>query len=425
MNLQLLKLLKVDRFLSVRNGILAGIIFVSLMMIAGAVLGIGGLTLSTKNMETIFYGKLDPVRILGRINFLMSDNRTQMALALHHNPESPHKIIDGHILENHIASAQINQEEINALWANYTSLKPQAELQELTQDYWSARMDYVNHGLQPMMKMLGEGKFNTAEKHLLEKVNPLYEIANAKSEKLLAYLTKEAEWSYQEAAQRNKNISTIAIFGITIGLSIIVISGFLFFQGTVQPLNTSVQALEKIAAGDLSGNFEKFAYGEPGRVTASVLTMQSNLKMMIKEIKTSSYTIQQQCQQMNHTVMNLVQQFEEQHDRVYQALDISNASAAHLREQTMKIQTAIQDFENNTVSNLSETPQMHLINSFTELAASMGMDVFSAEETSAQMNQIAMLIVENREEVQKAWSASEQLRDTSHELDRLVGRFTT
>jgi methyl-accepting chemotaxis protein len=51
------------------------------------------------------------------------------------------------------------------------------------------------------------------------------------------------------------------------------------------------------------------------------------------------------------------------------------------------------------------------------------LEAFSLGDTVAQMNQVAMLIVENRGEVQEAWAASQQLERTAGELDKLVKYF--
>jgi len=58
-----------------------------------------------------------------------------------------------------------------------------------------------------------------------------------------------------------------------------------------------------------------------------------------------------------------------------------------------------------------------------ELAAAVRIEAFSMGDTVAQMNQVAMLIVENRGEVQGAWAASQRLEQTAQELDKLVKYF--
>jgi methyl-accepting chemotaxis protein len=58
-----------------------------------------------------------------------------------------------------------------------------------------------------------------------------------------------------------------------------------------------------------------------------------------------------------------------------------------------------------------------------EVACAARMQAFAVDDVAAQLKQIAALIVQNREEVQGAWAASQQLEQTARELDKLVKYF--
>ena len=51
------------------------------------------------------------------------------------------------------------------------------------------------------------------------------------------------------------------------------------------------------------------------------------------------------------------------------------------------------------------------------------MQALGVEEMSGQLQQVARLIVQNSEDVQGAWAASQQLQQTARELDELVRYF--
>lgn len=408
---------KWEQLLSIKNGIVIGVFFVALLMILGGVLGIAGLAMSSKNMENFVHENMNPTRMIGRINFLMADNRAQMALAMHHDPANPDSKRVDHSIDIHINTTLANQKEIFDLWEKYQAVNIEGEQKNISDIYWNSRLQYVNEGLNPMIELLRAGDYVQAQKHLLHNINPLYNYANVKSEHLVSYLTTTAEENYLAAAKINRYISIVATIGIISGLLIIIVLGFFFIQGSIKPLNASIQSLERIAKGDLSQSPQWFAHGEPGRVSASVIAMQVNLQSMIDDIDASSENIQQQCKQMNNIVMSLAERFEEQHDRSYQVLEIAQNSAKQMRTLAMQVEkiTDTDPSEENTSINLDD---------LRNLASALSLEVFSAEEASMQMQQIADLIVDNRQEVQLAWAASEQLRETTYELDRLVGRFT-
>lgn len=126
-------------FLSVKNGVSIGIVFVTLMVIAGGILGIGGLHLSSQAMHTIYYEEMEPVRAIGRINFLMSENRAQISLALHHNPATHKPAEFDHSASAHLAAVEKNSQEIESLWTNYSKLPRGGLERQLSEDYWDAR----------------------------------------------------------------------------------------------------------------------------------------------------------------------------------------------------------------------------------------------------------------------------------------------
>lgn len=436
------------KYLSVKNGVAIGIVFVTLMMIAGGILGIGGLHHSSQAMRTLYYEEMEPVRTIDRINFLMADNRAQVALALHHNPAIHHPGEFDHSLATHLAAIEKNRKEIDGLWESYRKLPHAGEVLRLTDEYWQARSRYVTEGLMAAKAALEQGDFAAAEQRLLKNVNPLYREANLKVEDLLRYLSAKAEGNFLGVAERNEKISILAVAGVAFGILVVMVSGFFFFRGTVMPLETSIASLERITEGNLSGNAVSTGYGEPGRVMAAVATMQVNLKVMMDEIRQSSGAIHEQCRRLNHTMMNLAQHSEEQHDRVYQALDsiarscgdldrlARNAEAvSHVAESS---ESVIAEILEKCLPALEETeavPQSRvdpesvvvgnreLTKMSRELAGAARIEAFSAEETASQMNQVAALIVENRGEVQGAWAASQQLEQAARELDKMVKNF--
>ncbi|MBC7860987.1 MAG: methyl-accepting chemotaxis protein, partial [Burkholderiaceae bacterium] len=331
------------------------------------------------------------------------------------------------------------------------------------QRYWSARQRYAEQGLAPVRAALAGADFIAADQLVREKVNPLYEEANARAVELLNLLSNQARANFNEVNERNELIATVAVAGIALSSLAVLLCGLFFFRGAVLPLQSAVTALERIAEGNLSGENGHDGYGEPGRVMASVSMMQLHLKVMIDEIRCSSGSIREQCARLNQTMMNVAQHSEEQHDRVYQTVDAAAVScdglkrladdaeallllaeragawcepapAPALAETVAAAEPALQAAptpaaEPSDLDWLDLEPEPcaaqedNLAQRAQGLAAAARIEAFSMSDTMAQMNQVAMLIVENRGDVQDAWAASQQLESTAAELDKLVKYF--
>lgn len=425
------------RHMSVKNGAALGIVFVTLMMIAGGILGITGLTLSSKAMRGLYFEQMAPVQSIGRINFLMADNRAQLALALRLHAASANKgdLSPGVLQQTALLTK--NKQEIDALWAEYIKQPRNAAERALADRYWAARTRYVDAGLMPAKLALETGNFGGAAQILLTDVDPLYEEANSRANDLLRFLSEKARNNFNDVADRNEAIVVVAIIGITAGCLIVLFAGIYFFRATVLPLQAAVGALERIGEGNLSGESDTSGYGEPGRVMTGVTVMQLHLKVMMDEIRQSAGSIREQCQRLNNTMMNLAQQSEEQHDRVYQTVDAATLSCDGLSRladnaeslmqlaqqlnagaSVMQADGATAEIEGGETGGLAQVAQMA-----QDLAAAVRIEAFSMGDTVAQMNQVAMLIVDNRGEVQGAWAASQKLEQTARELDKLVKYF--
>jgi aerotaxis receptor len=407
------------RFMTVRNGVALGIVFVALMMIAGGILGITGLTLSSKAMSGLYHEQMAPVHAIGRINFLMADNRAQVALSLREEAASSGKV------RAHMEALERNKREIDVLWADYIQLQRGEQERALADRYWAARNRYVESGLAPARQALEQGDFGTAGTVMGERINPLYDDANKSAAELLDFLSAKAKGNFQAVAERNELIIVVAVVGITAGCLIVLFAGVYFFRATVVPLQSAVVALERIAEGNLSGQADTKGYGEPGRVMTGVAIMQLHLKVMMDEIRVSSGSIREQCQRLNTTMMNLAEHSEEQHDRVYQTVDAASLSAeglGRLAEEAERMMMLAEPA--GAVEGLADVANGgDLAKMAQELAAAVRIEAFSMGDTVAQMNQVAMLIVENRGEVQGAWAASQRLEKTAQELDKLVKYF--
>ena len=460
------------KHLSIKNGIPLWIFCVTLMMIAGGILGITGLNLSNTAIQSLYYEEMGPVQAIGRINFLMADNRAQVALALHHNPVTHPDAQHDHPLAAHLQTLVKNKEEIDRLWGPYVQGIMNAEEKKFATQYWEARNRYVQEGLLKAKQALDHEDFLEAEKVLLNNVSPLYDKANASVSVLLKHLSDRGLAKFHAVAERNKLIANVAMVGIALCCLALIIAGVFFFRVTALPLHKAVAALEGIAAGNLSGKVASGGYGEPGRVMAAVMTMQMHLKVMMYEIRQSSDSIHAQCHNLNQTMMNLAEHSEEQHDRVYQTLDAITESSGGLRTMLANAQALMQTVEADGggerpapvgASNqagameampadflaifgepfadasvapsiapvmpvvgeeaLSQLGNGELVRLVREVAGAAGVQAFAVEDVASQLNQVAKLIVHNREEVQSAWAASQRLEQTARELEKLVSYF--
>lgn len=439
-----------QRLLSVKVGVIFGVCLVILMLLAAGWLGTSGIRASNQATASIYHDALEPVRAIGRMSFLMADNRAQVALAMHHNPVFHHPGEFDHGVERHIDQIEKNRLEINRLRDAYRAESINEEDRPLAEAYFSARGRYVEEGLKPALQALKEGDFYEAEQALLHRVHPLYIAANQEVEILLNHLTKRADVNFKQMQTSNRQAYRLFYIGVGLGIVAITIFGAFFFYATVLPLQSSIRALERISEGNLSAaNASATGFGEPGRVMAAVVVMQVNLRVIIEEIRERALQIRQQCQRLNHSMMNVAEHSDEQHDRLQQALQNIQQSSAEFQNLTegsdalalmteaseQRIQSLMDECQSDT-ETAPKTPEerralfeavlkgnQELTHQAQDLAGTVVLQAFSADDNAAQLAQVASLVVDNRAEVQEAWAVSRHLEQAAAELDTLVRNF--
>ena len=457
------------KHLTLKNGIPLWILIVTLMMIVGGALGVTGLTLSNGAIQTLYGEEMVPVQSIGRINFLMADNRAQVALALHHNPAKQDAPL-GHLVSDHLQTLVNNRAEIDRLWTPYFQHISDATEKGMAERYWQARTRYVQDGLLAAKQALEASDYARAEQLLQDRVTPLYDQVNANVSVLLQHLSQRGESKFVHVTEQNRAIISVAIVGIALCSVSLAVAGVFFFRVTALPLHKAVLALENITEGNLSGDVDAGGYGEPARVMAAVEVMQMHLKVMMHEIRQSSDSIRKQCHHLNETMMNLAEHSDEQHDRVYQTLDAVSESCSGLRAMAAHAESLMDTVHRSETSNdqtvddrmtglepmpsellalfgdpATPTPdlasgnptwvpapelshpaspaQENVRRLAHEVASSARVHAFAVEDEAKQLNQIAGLIVKNREEVQGAWAASQQLENTAREMEALIQYF--
>ena len=118
-----------------------GVILAAMVVIAG--LGLWGMGQSNRSVERIYKDALQPTQTLASIGKLMADNRSQVLLALQHDPASAYATLHDHPLEFHLKQIEGNIAEVSKNWEAY-KLTIQGEAQQkLADDYVEARKRYV------------------------------------------------------------------------------------------------------------------------------------------------------------------------------------------------------------------------------------------------------------------------------------------
>ena len=263
---------------------LAGIMaMVIAMILVGTAIGMGGLAVTSNAMGGLYHNNLEPIRIVGQIVRLMSENQTQVALAVQHDPLGQFAALHDHPVSRHSGAILANRDRITGLLNEFDKAEIPPDVHEAAANFAEARNRYVKDGLQPSIQAIQDGKFTLATQILLTRVNPLYTESRDKMETLRQRLQDHARQDYETADSRYHTLLNIGLTGMTLGILLALWFAWSLIRDIVRPLERTVQTFHAIAEGDYLNEIRIDRQDEIGQVLEGLEGLQTKLGFDMEE----------------------------------------------------------------------------------------------------------------------------------------------
>jgi hypothetical protein len=148
-------------------------VILALMLLVG-VIGLRGVSESNARCKpSTRTRKTDPSNLANKMMFLLR-HRSQIMLALQHDPANPSAKLHDHPLDLHVENTLKNRSEINAALDELKKHKLSEQEQALFAKFSATRERYSSEGINVARGLLKDGHYQQANELLLLKINPLY-----------------------------------------------------------------------------------------------------------------------------------------------------------------------------------------------------------------------------------------------------------
>ena len=277
--------------------------------------GLSGLKASNEQLVGMYEENMQPSSLVNRIIFLVADNRTQIMLALQHDPANAAAALHDHALDRHLQAFQKNRQEIDALLVNLKSATLNEKEKPLLEGLLAARMRYAEDGLDPVIAMLERGKYYDANAALLTRINPLYSELQKTGQALIDELAAGASARYREAEARYASIRNFGL-GLLLLAAVLVGAGLFLLNSIAVPIRKTIALFERIAEGQLTDEIEIGSCNETGQLLCNLAIMQNNLKVVLDDINAASRAVSERSRQLESQMEQVSQQSEQQQSSV-------------------------------------------------------------------------------------------------------------
>jgi len=304
------------RSLSLRHRLWAALTVILALMTTIGVLGIRGIADSNSQLDRMYREKLVSSNMSNQMMALLSDNRSQIMLALQHDPGNPNAKLHDHPLDRHIEATLKNREAINALLDDIKKLELSEKENALLAKFSETRERFSKEGINLARGLLSEGKYTQTNELLLLRINPLFAEMRRDGEALIQELANSASHNFADAEERYKNVRNIIIGSLIFALLLALAGGALLVKAIIAPIQKAVEHFEHISEGRLNDEINISGRDETGALLCHLATMQGTLKAMLDEISTASRAIDARSKQLETQMAMVAEQSMQQQSSV-------------------------------------------------------------------------------------------------------------
>lgn len=383
--------------LTIKTGFLLGSLFVIFLMVMGGILGIGGLMLSNGTVETLYKNRIVTLIKIGQMDAEVRQITEATANGHPAVPLPPARTITIARLLAELEGTPLppsGQAMVHGLQAEFTQLNQLLNAaQEADPADGNAAAPLLQASLGRLQNQLGE---------------------------LGRTVQAISDDDYMSMRERNLMIGKIALAGIVVGILAVLVVGHFFIRDIVTPLHAAIRSFDRIAQGDLTGEVEVFGKGETGQLIRASAVMQMHLKVITDEICLVAKGIQAHCGQLNRALFEISDHSEIQHDRLSQArstLTETQSFSLELEQMLGRLHEAVQGGGGGAGEHAAEL--------VARIENAIRLQSFAFEDFLARVDQLAELVVDNRQDTQAAYAMSERLQDAAGHLNELVSYFST
>jgi aerotaxis receptor len=301
--------------LSIRARLAAIMAFMAVLLVGGAGVGIGGMFMANEDLGQAYRDHLKPSVALAKMVERLGDNRSQIMLALQHNPGTPFAKMHDHPVDMHIEATLKNREQIEALRAEYEKSPKSAEEEALARAFFAARDAFSREGVNAAREAIKAGDYDKANGLLLTRINPLYRELAARGDALQHYLYQSGEQDHATAQERFRVVLGLGVGGTLAALILVTLAAWGLLRSIVGPMERIVRHFDRISQGNLTDEIDISGRDEAGLVLTRLAAMQVHLKVMLDEIQVAARAIERQSARVEAQTASVVDQSEQQRDR--------------------------------------------------------------------------------------------------------------
>jgi methyl-accepting chemotaxis protein len=289
--------------LTVRGRLYGVVGLLTLMLLAGAAVGLSAMHMQNENTRDIYEEELAPSELLSRIN----SNALMSFVVL---GEAAAKVSNKDQVKQKIAEFQKYQAEADKTQAEFLKV-PMSDAVKKAYAKWQATNDDYAQAKSDMVDALNQGDEGATDVLELQ-VRPLLMDRQTQLAKLIEAKRNEAAGIYETGTSQYKMIRAISVTALAVGLFVCLLIAVLVVRSILRTLAHTVDVAHQIAEGKLGHDIKVTRNDELGQLQAAFRAMDERLGDIVSEVRHGSGSVSTAAQQISRGNDDLSQRTQEQ-----------------------------------------------------------------------------------------------------------------
>ena len=263
--------------LKIGTRLIALTIITSLLLLMVGIIGIWGMQQANKALAQIYDRHLLSINQLEKIRMTQFQIRNDIFRArLARDSFAAQEIFD--VVDKRVRV-------INETLQAYQQQALSEEEKKLLDSYLAVRKDFGINGIGVIRDMLSGEKFDEAEQHSKNVMDPAFDKVQVATDALIDHLTNEAGAYRAKMEGLAKVLNSTAIGGILVGLGLSIFLSLVIRQSILRGAKNLEAGAARLAHGDLSGNIPVQGKDEMAEVANTFNNMATEFGRLIGEIR--------------------------------------------------------------------------------------------------------------------------------------------
>ncbi len=248
-------------------------------------LGHYSLTDIEKKMEDISTRRMALNRDIQALQYLMADNRSQIMLALQHDPAGRYSKLHDHPVSKHTDAILANRDQIDALIKNLEANARSEKGKALLAEVKRTRGTYVGEGITPARQLILEGNYEAAARNLISRINPLREESKQSIQDMTEHELNGARHAYEKASADADFLNRLQAGVSIVSLLLAAVFGTLVVRYIISSLHSARDQLNRIAQGHYHDIIDVKRADESGMLLYAMKAMQIRMGFEVSDAK--------------------------------------------------------------------------------------------------------------------------------------------